>query len=126
MSSIQALPLRELQLCVGVLCAVRDGAGVEVATRREIMEREERYKKKKKKKSLVTVSRQCHLPLKRIHGGAGAWVAQSIKHPTSVQAMTSRFVALSPASGFLPSAQSPLGLLCLPLSLRPSPACAHL
>ena len=29
----------------------------------------------------------------------GAWVAQLIKHPTSVQVMISQFVSLSPASG---------------------------
>ena len=36
----------------------------------------------------------------------GAWVAQSVKHPTSAQVKTSRFVSLSPASGSVLTAWS--------------------
>ena len=52
-----------------------------------------------------------------------AWVAQSVKHPTSAQVMISQFVGLSPAWGSLLTAQSLdlLRILCLPLSL-PLPA----
>ncbi|KAF0881312.1 BEND2 protein, partial [Crocuta crocuta] len=38
--------------------------------------------------------------------GEGAWVAQSVKRPTSAQIMISRFVGLSPASGSVLTAQS--------------------
>ena len=53
----------------------------------------------------------------------GAWVAQSVKHLTSAQVMISQFVGLSPVSGSVLTAQSLLGILSLPLSLCPSPAC---
>ena len=36
----------------------------------------------------------------------GAWVAQSVKRPTSAQVMISRFVSSSPASGSVLMAQS--------------------
>ena len=36
----------------------------------------------------------------------GAWVAQSVKHPTSAQVMISRSVSSSPASGSVLTAQS--------------------
>ena len=36
----------------------------------------------------------------------GAWVAQSVKRPTSAQAMIVQFVSLSPASGSVLTAQS--------------------
>ena len=36
----------------------------------------------------------------------GAWVAQSVNHPTSAQVMVSRFVSSSPASGSVLTAQS--------------------
>ena len=36
----------------------------------------------------------------------GAWVAQSVKHPTSAQVTISRFVGSSPASGSVLTAQS--------------------
>ena len=36
----------------------------------------------------------------------GAWVAQSVKRPTSAQVMISRFVSSSPGSGSVPTAQS--------------------
>ena len=36
----------------------------------------------------------------------GAWVAQSVKRPTSAQAMSSPFVGSSPASGSVLTAQS--------------------
>ena len=43
---------------------------------------------------------------------------------TSVQAMILQFVGLSPASGSPMTALSQLGILSLPVSLCPSPACA--
>ena len=36
----------------------------------------------------------------------GAWVAQSVEHPTSARVMISRFVGSSPASGSVLTAQS--------------------
>ena len=36
----------------------------------------------------------------------GAWVAQSVEHPTSAQVVISRSVSLSPASGSVLTAQS--------------------
>ena len=45
-----------------------------------------------------------------------AWMAQSVKGPTSAQVMISRFVGWSPAS-----VQSQLGVLSLPLSLSAPP-----
>ena len=36
----------------------------------------------------------------------GAWVAQSVKHPTSAQVMISQLVGSSPASGSVLTAQS--------------------
>ena len=63
----------------------------------------------------------------------GAWVAQLVKRPTSVQVMISQFVGLSPALGSVLTAQSleptsdsvspplstpPLLMLCVPLSLN--------
>ena len=52
-------------------------------------------------------------------GSRGAWVAQSVKRPTSAQVMISRFVGSSPVSGSVLTAQSLelLRILCLPLSL---------
>ena len=44
----------------------------------------------------------------------GTWVAQSVKPLT----LTHTFVNLSPTSGSLLSAQSPLRILCLPLSYK--------
>ena len=38
--------------------------------------------------------------------GRGAWVAQSVKHPTSAQVMISQFVGSSPVSGSVPTARS--------------------
>ena len=47
------------------------------------------------------------LPLKiNINMYRGAWVAQSVKRPTSAQVMISRSVSLSPASGSVLTAQS--------------------
>ena len=51
----------------------------------------------------------------------GACVAHLVKCLTLAQAMISRFVSSSPALGSLLSAQSLLGILCLPPSLCPSP-----
>ena len=63
----------------------------------------------------------------------GAWVAQSVKRPTSAQVMISRSVSSSPASGSVLTAQSlepvtdsvspslsdpPLFVLCLSLSQK--------
>ena len=49
-------------------------------------------------------------------------LAQSVKCLTLVQVMISQFLSLSPTSGSLLPAQSPLQILCLPLSL-PLPRC---
>ena len=63
----------------------------------------------------------------------GAWVAQSVKHPTPAWVMISQFMSSSPESGSMPTAQSlkpgsdsvtpplsapPLLMLCLSLSLK--------
>ena len=62
---------------------------------------------------------QCsHLEKERI---GGAWVAQSVKPTTLAQVMVSQLVNLSPTSGSLLLAQSPLSILCLPLSLPHPP-----
>ena len=49
----------------------------------------------------------------------GTWVAQSVKHPTSAQVMTLRFMGLSPTLGSVLTAQGLelLRILCLLLSL---------
>ena len=51
--------------------------------------------------------------------GRGAWVARSVKRPTSAQVMISRLVGSSPASGSVLTARSLalLRILRLPLSL---------
>ena len=51
-------------------------------------------------------------------------MAQSVEHLTSAQVMTSQLMSLSPASGSVLTVQSlePLQILCLTLSLCPSPA----
>ena len=49
----------------------------------------------------------------------GAWVAQSVKRPTLVQVMISRFVSSSPASGSVLTAQS---LELASDSVSPSPS----
>uniref|UniRef100_A0A667G961 Adaptor protein, phosphotyrosine interacting with PH domain and leucine zipper 2 n=1 Tax=Lynx canadensis TaxID=61383 RepID=A0A667G961_LYNCA len=55
----------------------------------------------------------------------GAWVAQSVKRPTSPQDMMSRFVSLSPASGSVLSAQSlEPASDSVSSSFCPSPTCA--
>ena len=46
------------------------------------------------------------LPLLKIWTFGGAWVAQSVKRPTSAQVMISRSVSSSPASGSVLTAQS--------------------
>ena len=63
----------------------------------------------------------------------GAWVAQSVKHPTSAQVMIPQFVGSSPAPGSVltaqnlkpasdsvspPSSAPPILMLCLSLSLN--------
>ena len=68
----------------------------------------------------------------------GTWVAQSVKHPTSVQVMISWFVSSRPTSGPVPTAQSlepasdsvspslsapPSFTLCLSLSLKNKSKC---
>ena len=70
--------------------------------------------------------------MSKIDVSRGAWVAQSVKHPTSAQVIISWFVSLSPASGSVLTAQSlepasdsvspslsarPLLMLCVSLSL---------
>ena len=56
----------------------------------------------------------------------GAWVAQSIRHPTLAQVMISLFMGSSPVSGCVPTAQSlePATDSVSPSLLCPSPACA--
>ena len=49
----------------------------------------------------------------------GAWVAQSVERPTSVQVLISRFVGLSPALGCALTAQSLLLILSPSLSAPP-------
>ena len=51
----------------------------------------------------------------------GAWVAQSVKRPTSPQVMISQFVSSSPTPGSVSRAWRLLWILCLPLSLCPCP-----
>ena len=70
---------------------------------------------KKKKKGPIIIKE------KRMRG---AWVAQSVKRLTSAQVIISRFVGSSPASGSVLTSQSLelLRILCLALSLCPSPA----
>ena len=50
----------------------------------------------------------------------GTWLAQSVEHVT----LDLGVVSLSPASGSVLAAWSPLGILSLSLSLCPSPTCA--
>ena len=50
-------------------------------------------------------------------GAGGASVVQSIEPLTPAQVMISQFVSSSPTSGSLLSAQSPLQILCPPLSV---------
>ena len=60
-------------------------------------------------------------------GRGGAWVAQSVKCPTSDQVMISWFVGSIPSSGSMLTAQSlepALDSASPSLSLCPSPACA--
>ena len=54
-----------------------------------------------------------------------ARVVQSVKCPTSAQVMISPFMSLSPASDSVLTARSleVVQILCLPLSLCPSPVC---
>ena len=69
----------------------------------------------------------------KVHWYRGAWVARSVKRPTSAQVMISRSVSSSPASGSVLAAQSlepasdsvspslsapPLFMCCLTLSLK--------
>ena len=54
----------------------------------------------------------------------GAWVAQSVKHPTSAQVMLSQSVSSSPASGSVLTARSLFRILCLPLSLTRPRSCS--
>ena len=52
----------------------------------------------------------------------GAWVAQSVEHPTSAQVMISQFVGPSPASGSVltaPSLEPASGSMCPSLSIPP-------
>ena len=65
------------------------------------------------------------LPIKNKHF-RGAWVAQSVKQPTSAQVMISRSMALSPTSGSVLTAQSlgPASDSVVFPSLCPSRACA--
>ena len=60
------------------------------------------------------------------HDTRGAWVAQSVKHPTSAQVMISRLVGLSPTAGSVLKPQSlepasDSACVSLSPSLSPSP-----
>ena len=59
---------------------------------------------------------------KNIYNDGDAWVARSVKRLTSARVVILRLMGSSPASGSVLPAWSLLGILCLPLSLRPSPA----
>ena len=58
-------------------------------------------------------------------GGGGAWVAQSLEHPTSAQVMIPCFVGSSLTSGSVRTAQGPLQILCPPLFAPPPVALSH-
>ena len=61
----------------------------------------------------------------KINNSGVAWVAQSVKCPTSAQVMISWFASLSPTSGSVLIAQSlEPALDSVSPSLCPSPACA--
>ena len=81
--------------------------------------------------AVLTIPAFIQLNLKKCQEGRAAWVAQSVGHPTSAQAMISQFVSSSPASGSVLTAWSlepasdsgfpslsalPLLALCLSLS----------
>ena len=55
-----------------------------------------------REKKLKSVHLYIHLEI----NFRGAWVAQSVKHPTSARVMISRSVSSSPASGSVLTAQS--------------------
>ena len=59
-------------------------------------------------RALLTDSLRGHTdPLTSVSASRGAWVAQSVKRPTSAQVTILRFASSSPASGSLLTAQSP-------------------
>ena len=62
--------------------------------------------------------------LKKLSPRGGAWVAQSVKRPTSAQVMISTFMSLSPTLGSVLTAQSleSASDSLSPVSLCPSPA----
>ena len=67
------------------------------------------------------------IPKSKYRHAWGAWVAPSIKRPTSAQIMISWFVGSSPALGSVLTAQSlEPALDSVSPSLSPSPAHAHL
>ena len=53
----------------------------------------------------------------------GAWVAQSVKHPTSAQVMISQFVGSSPTMGSVLIVQNSPGILSPSVSAPPLFAC---
>ena len=55
---------------------------------------------------LKSSSQCCQSSVKNNMFWGGAWVAQSVKHPTSAQVTISRFVSSSPASGSVLTARS--------------------
>ena len=69
------------------------------------------------------ISKNLKLYFKWLHS-RGAWVAQSVKRPTSAQVMISRSVSSSPTSGSVLTAWSLLQILCLPLSLTLRCSCS--
>ena len=61
-----------------------------------------------------------YLPLKSVIQG-GAWVALSVKRPTSARVMVPRSVSSSPWTGSVLPAWNRLWILCFPVSLCRSP-----
>ena len=64
------------------------------------------------------------VPITEYNMSRGVWVVQSVKGLTSAQVMILLFMSSSPTLGSVLTVQSlePLLILCLPLSLCPSPA----
>ena len=71
----------------------------------------------------LSVSRLNTLTETYLLNSGGAWVAQSVKHPTWAQVMILRLVGLSPVLGSVLTAQSlePASVSVSPLSLPPRP-----
>ena len=75
----------------------------------------------------TSLNKSLHIYVTYIINLGGAWVAQSVKHPTSTQVMISRFVGSRPPSGSVLTARSlePASDSVSSLSLCSSPASAR-